>query len=402
MRAYERLLTYVKYGTASSETSGQTPSTESQFALAEALVRELKSLGLADAAADDKCYVYATLPATPGKEDVPALGFIAHLDTSPDFEGNGVSPRLIPDYDGGDVPLGTSGRVLHVSDFPHLKAMRGRTLIVTDGETLLGADDKAGIAEIMTMLERLQTEHRPHGKICVAFTPDEEIGAGADHFDVARFGAAAAYTLDGDVEGGIEYENFNAAAAVVTVHGFNIHPGDAKDKMINAGLVAMELNALLPKGETPRDTSGYEGFFHLTDMAGDVEKATLSYIIRDHDASSFDRRQDALRAASDTINAKYGAGTASVELREQYRNMAEIIAEHKELIDRAVAATKAAGATPVIKPIRGGTDGARLSFMGLPCPNLGTGGHAYHGPFEHISAEGMDIATDIICRLAEG
>ena len=402
MRAYERLLAYVRFGTASDEESGTVPSTKSQFALAEALVNELKGLGLADAAVDDKCYVYATLSATAGKEEVPALGFIAHLDTSPDFEGNGVSPRIIPDYDGGDVPLGTSGRVLRVSDFPHLKAMRGRTLIVTNGETLLGADDKAGIAEIMTMLEILQKEKRPHGKICVAFTPDEEIGAGADHFDVERFGAVAAYTLDGDVEGGIEYENFNAAAAKVTVRGFNIHPGDAKDKMINAGLVAMELNALLPAGETPRDTSGYEGFFHLTDMAGDVEKATLSYIIRDHDAEKFDRRQAQLRAACDAINEKYGAGTASVELREQYRNMAEIIAQHRELIERAEAATKAAGAVPVTKPVRGGTDGARLSFMGLPCPNLGTGGHAYHGPFEHVTAEGMDIATDIICRLAEG
>ena len=402
MRAYERLLHYVTFGTASSETSGTVPSTKSQFALAETLVSELRALGLRDAAVDEKCYVYATLPATAGKENVPALGFIAHLDTSPDFEGNGVSPRVIPDYDGGDVPLGTSGRTLRVSDFPHLSTFRGRTLIVTNGETLLGADDKAGVAEIMTMLEILGTEHRPHGKICVAFTPDEEIGAGADHFDVDRFGAAAAYTLDGDVEGGIEYENFNAAAAVVTVRGFNIHPGDAKDKMINAGLVAMELNALLPKGETPRDTAGYEGFFHLTDMAGDVEKATLSYIIRDHDAAHFEKRQALLRAACDEINARYGEGTASVELREQYRNMAEVIAEHKELIDRAEAATRAAGAVPVIKPIRGGTDGARLSFMGLPCPNLGTGGHAYHGPFEHISAEGMDIATDIICRLAEG
>ncbi len=402
MRAYERLLAYVRFGTASDEESGTVPSTKSQFALAEALVNELKGLGLADAAVDDKCYVYATLSATAGKEEVPALGFIAHLDTSPDFEGNGVSPRIIPDYDGGDVPLGTSGRVLRVSDFPHLKAMRGRTLIVTNGETLLGADDKAGIAEIMTMLEIMKNETRPHGKICVAFTPDEEIGAGADHFDVERFGAVAAYTLDGDVEGGIEYENFNAAAAKVTVRGFNIHPGDAKDKMINAGLVAMELNALLPAGETPRDTSGYEGFFHLTDMAGDVEKATLSYIIRDHDAEKFDRRQAQLRAACDAINEKYGAGTASVELREQYRNMAEIIAQHRELIERAEAATKAAGAVPVTKPVRGGTDGARLSFMGLPCPNLGTGGHAYHGPFEHVTAEGMDIATDIICRLAEG
>lgn len=402
MRAYERLLAYVRFDTASDEESGTVPSTKSQFALAEALVNELKGLGLADAAVDDKCYVYATLSATAGKEEVPALGFIAHLDTSPDFEGNGVSPRIIPDYDGGDVPLGTSGRVLRVSDFPHLKAMRGRTLIVTNGETLLGADDKAGIAEIMTMLEIMKNEKRPHGKICVAFTPDEEIGAGADHFDVERFGAVAAYTLDGDVEGGIEYENFNAAAAKVTVRGFNIHPGDAKDKMINAGLVAMELNALLPAGETPRDTSGYEGFFHLTDMAGDVEKATLSYIIRDHDAEKFDRRQAQLRAACDAINEKYGAGTASVELREQYRNMAEIIAQHRELIERAEAATKAAGAVPVTKPVRGGTDGARLSFMGLPCPNLGTGGHAYHGPFEHVTAEGMDIATDIICRLAEG
>ncbi|MCQ2424018.1 MAG: peptidase T, partial [Clostridia bacterium] len=264
-----------------------------------------------------------------------------------------------------------------------------------------GAADRAGIAETMTMLEIMKNEQRPHGKICVAFTPDEEIGAGADHFDVERFGAVAAYTLDGDVEGGIEYENFNAAAAKVTVRGFNIHPGDAKDKMINAGLVAMELNALLPAGETPRDTSGYEDFFHLTDMAGDAEKATLSYIIRDHDAEKFDRRQAQLRAACDAINEKYGAGTASVELREQYRNMAEIIAQHRELIERAEAATKAAGAVPVTKPVRGGTDGARLSFMGLPCPNLGTGGHAYHGPFEHVTAEGMDIATDIICRLAE-
>ena len=399
MKAYERFLKYARMHTTSDESSGTHPSSSIQFALAHLLVDELKAMGIS-AACDEYGYVYATIPATAGCENVPAIGFIAHMDTAPDFSGENVSPRVIENYDGEDVELG-EGRVLKRSDFPHLADLKGRTLIVTDGKTLLGADDKAGIAEIMTLAATLMENDLPHGKICIAFTPDEEIGEGADHFDVARFGADFAYTADGDAEGGIEYENFNAAGAVFEVHGFNIHPGSAKDKMINASLIAMEINALLPADEIPAKTEGYEGFFHLTDMEGCVEHATLKYIIRDHSAESFAKRCALVRQIEEKINAAYGEGTVTLTLKEQYRNMEEKIRPCFHVVETAKKATLAAGIEPIIKPIRGGTDGARLSFEGLPCPNLGTGGYAFHGPYEHITVEGMDKAVEILLGIVK-
>ena len=401
MRAYERLLRYVKIDTPSDDDSTTVPSSPCQKELGRLLEEELLALGLSDAEMDEKGYVYATLPPTVGYENAVKLGFVAHMDTAPDFSGIGVNPRVIPDYDGSDVVLGDSGRVLRAADFPHLATLQGRTLIVTDGNTLLGADDKAGVAEIMTALEKIITEEIPHGKISVCFTPDEEVGRGADHFDVSRFGADFAYTVDGDTEGGIEYENFNAAGAEVTFHGFNIHPGDAKDKMINAALLALECNAMLPATAIPRHTSGYEGFFHLLHMEGSVEKASLSYIIRDHSAEAFEEKKQLLLSAVESINSTYGPGSAVCTITEQYRNMSEIIASCPHLIESAKAAAEAAGVTPFVKSIRGGTDGARLSFMGLPCPNLGTGGHAFHGPFEHITAEDMDAAVNILTELVK-
>ncbi|MBR5636652.1 MAG: peptidase T, partial [Pseudobutyrivibrio sp.] len=306
MKAYERLLNYVKIHTTSDEDSTTVPSTARQFDLAKILVEELKGLGVVDAHVDDKCYVYGTIPATPGYEDKKAVGFIAHMDTAPDFTGENVNPVVVENYNGEDVVLGTSGRVIKVSDFPHLKTLKGRTLIHTDGTTLLGADDKSGIAEIMTFVEELLSGNEPHGKVCIAFTPDEEIGAGADHFDVEGFGADFAYTVDGGEENAVEYENFNAAGAEVKFNGVNIHPGDAKDIMVNAALVAMEFNALLPPTEVPSQTEGYQGFFHLTDMSGDVAGAHLSYIIRDHDEKKFAYKKKIMEHAANIINQKYG------------------------------------------------------------------------------------------------
>ena len=397
MKAYERFLKYARMHTTSDEESGTHPSSAIQFDLAYLLVDELKAMGIS-AECDEYGYVYATIPATVGCENVPAIGFIAHMDTAPDFCGENVSPRIIENYDGEDVELG-EGRILKRSDFPHLAELKGRTLIVTDGKTLLGADDKAGIAEIMTLAATLLEKELPHGKICIAFTPDEEIGEGADHFDVARFGADFAYTADGDAEGGIEYENFNAAGAVFDIHGFNIHPGSAKDKMINASLIAMEINSLLPADEIPSKTEGYEGFFHLTDMEGCVERATVKYIIRDHSAESFTKRCEMARQIEKKINAAYGEGTVTLTLKEQYRNMEEKIRPCFHIVETAKQAVLAAGLEPIIKPIRGGTDGARLSFEGLPCPNLGTGGYAFHGPYEHITVEGMDKAVEILLGI---
>lgn len=399
MKAYERLLNYVVIPTQSSEETGTTPSTPEQLILAKALVNELHDLGIANAIVDENGYVYATIAATLGKETAPAIGFISHMDTAPDFSGDSVHPEVIEDYDGNDVILGESGRVLRTSDFPHLPSLAGRTLIVTDGTTLLGADDKAGIAEIMTFAEQLLSSNYPHGKICLAFTPDEEIGQGADAFDVARFGADFAYTVDGGAEGEIEYENFNAAGAKFTIHGVNVHPGSAKDIMKNAALIGCELQGLLPTDEIPAKTEGYEGFFHLIDLQGNVESCTLSYIVRDHDAQSFERRLATLQQVADAINQKYGEGTVELAIKEQYRNMAEKIRPCFHLIDNAVAAAQKVGITPRVVPIRGGTDGARLSFMGLPCPNLGTGGYAFHGPFEHITAQGMDAVVAMLHEI---
>ena len=402
MKAYERLIAYAKVHTASSDDTDVTPTTARQFDLAWLLEKEMNAMGIHEVFVDEHAYVYGRIPATPGFETKPCVGFIAHLDTIPDFCGENVRPRIVENYDGGDIALGESGRVLSPRDFPHLKNMIGRTLVVTDGTTVLGADDKAGIAEILTMAEQVLAENIPHGAIALCFCPDEEVGHGAALLDLEHFGAAFAYTSDGDIEGGIEYENFNAAAARVSFRGFNVHPGSAKDTMINASLVAMEFNSMLPSGETPRDTEDHEGFFHLTDMHGDVEKAELEYIIRDHDAGAFAARKKTMRHIEKLLNAKYGAGTVTVAIREQYRNMLEIMEQHPDVIELAVAATKAAGIDPVITPVRGGTDGAQLTWRGLPCPNLGTGGFAFHGPFEHVTAEGMDKATEILVNIVKG
>lgn len=400
MKTYERFLNYVKVHTASSETSETVPTTARQFDLARMLVGELHAIGVTNARVDDMCYVYASLPATPGYEAAPVIGFIAHMDTVPDFSGENVNPRLIENYDGGDVVLGTSGRTLSPEKLPHLPSLKGRTLIVTDGTTVLGGDDKAGVAEIMTAVETVINENLPHGKLCIGFTPDEEVGSGADHFDVKAFGADYAYTVDGGCEGEIEYENFNAAAAKLTINGFNIHPGDSKNKMINALLVAMELNSMLPD-ETPRNTEGYEGFFHLTDFGGTVEKAEMSYILRDHSSEIMTARKATLTHAVKLLNEKYGEGTVELAIRDQYLNMVEKIRPCMHLIENAVAAAKELGLEPRVQPIRGGTDGARLSFMGLPCPNLGTGDFACHGPYEHVTVEGMEKCTGMVLKLIE-
>lgn len=401
MRAYERLLNYVRIWTTSDEDSETVPSSDRQLDLAKILVEEMKAMGVMDARVDEKGYVYGSLKATEGMEDKPAIGFIAHMDTAPDFNGRDVKPQLIENYDGGDVCLGDSGRTLSVSDFPHLKELKGRTLITTDGTSLLGADDKAGIADIMTAIDEIIKENRPHGRLCIGFTPDEEVGKGADFFDVKGFGADFAYTVDGSKEGEIEYENFNASEAVFKVHGVNVHPGEAKNIMVNASLIAMEINKMLPDNETPRHTEGYEGFYHLTDMTGNVEHAELKYIVRDHDGKLFSDREERLRSIERLMNQKHGEGTVELEIRESYRNMKEKIENCMHLIENAKTAIKREGIEPKVSPIRGGTDGARLSFMGLPCPNLGTGGYAFHGPFEHITVEGMDKAVNIIKNIVD-
>lgn len=401
MRAYERLLNYVRIWTTSDEDSETVPSSDRQLDLAKILVEEMKAMGVMDARVDEKGYVYGSLKATEGMEDKSAIGFIAHMDTAPDFNGRDVKPQLIENYDGGDVCLGDSGRTLSVSDFPHLKELKGRTLITTDGTSLLGADDKAGIADIMTAIDEIIKENRPHGRLCIGFTPDEEVGRGADFFDVKGFGADFAYTVDGSKEGEIEYENFNASEAVFKVHGVNVHPGEAKNIMVNASLIAMEINKMLPDNETPRHTEGYEGFYHLTDMTGNVEHAELKYIVRDHDGKLFSDREERLRSIERLMNQKHGEGTVELEIRESYRNMKEKIEACMHLIENAKTAIKKEGIEPKVSPIRGGTDGARLSFMGLPCPNLGTGGYAFHGPFEHITVEGMDKAVNIIKNIVD-
>ena len=373
MKAFERLLKYAAIRTPSDEESGTVPSSACQFELAQHLYRELFTMGITDVKVDTQCYLYAHIPATLGYEDRSKLGFIAHLDTVSDFCDHRIIPEIHEDYNGRELPLGTSGRVLSPDMFPHLKDLKGRTLITSDGTTILGADDKAGIAEIMTMAERILDENIPHGPISIAFTPDEEIGMG----------------------------DFNAAKAEFQINGVNVHPGSSKDIMVNASLVAMEINSMLPEGETPRDTDGYEGFYHLIDMKGDVGNAVLRYIIRDHDAAKFEERKETLRDIEKKINQKWGRGTAALTITDQYRNMAEIIAGCMHLIENAKKACRNAGVTPLILPIRGGTDGAQLSFKGLPCPNLGTGGHGYHGPYEHITVEGMDAACEVALELVK-
>jgi tripeptide aminopeptidase len=401
LRAYERLLKYAAIRTPSDENSETIPSSSCQFDLAHLLVEELKDLGVSDAQVNDQCYVYAHIPATPGYEDRTKLGFIAHMDTVADFCDHDIVPVVTESYDGKDFVLGTSGRTISVSTFKHLPDLKGRTLITSDGTTILGADDKAGIAEIMTVIQRLNTENIPHGPLSVAFTPDEEIGTGASHFNVEEFGADYAYTLDGDTEGEIQFENFHACKADFIIEGVNVHPGSSKDTMVNASLVAMEINAMLPSGDTPRDTEDYEGFYHLVSMSGEVGHAELHYIIRDHDGPTFQVRQQILCHIEKLINEKWGKGTVTLTITQQYSNMSEIIKGCMHLIENAEKACKNVGVTPLIQPIRGGTDGSWLSFKGLPCPNLGTGGHGYHGPYEHITAEGMDAAAEVALELVK-
>ncbi|WP_337573924.1 peptidase T [Fournierella sp.] len=399
MRAYERFLKYVTIYTTSDEESTSHPTTARQFDLAHLLVEQLKELGVADAAVDEKCYVYGTLPATPGYEEKPALGFVSHMDTAPAAPGENVKPQVFENYDGGDVLFAGTGEYMTVEKFPELVNWKGQTLITADGTTLLGADDKAGIAEIMTAVERIQKENIPHGKLCIGFTPDEEVGQGADFFDVDRFGAKFAYTVDGGDVGELEYQNFNAADAVVTVHGFSVHPGSAKDLMKNAQTIAMEFAAALPAEEVPEHTEGFEGFFHLYQMSGDVTTAKLHYIIRDHDGEKFAARKALMEEITARLNAEHGAGTVVLELKDSYYNMEEKVKPHFHLIENAEKAIREAGLEARIVPIRGGTDGARLSFMGLPCPNLGTGGFNFHGPCEYITAEKMDQSVQIILNI---
>ena len=403
MRAYERFLNYVPVWTTSDETSDTVPSADRELVLARMLVEEMKGLGIADARVDDKGYVYGHIPATPGCEDKPSLGLVAHMDTVADASGENIKPQIIENYDGKDVVLKGSGDILKVDEY--LAELKGRTLITTDGTTLLGADDKAGIAEILTVAEEIIKEGLPHGKICIGFTPDEEIARGAKHFDVEGFGADYAYTLDGDEEGEIQFENFNASTAFITIHGVSVHTGSAKDVMVNSQTIATEIHQMLPVNERPETTEGYEGFYHLVSVQGNVTTTKMKYFIRDFDRRSFDARAQKLRDIAEEMNKKYGEGKVEVEIVESYYNMREKIEPCMQLIDYAKAAIEHAGITPIVSPVRGGTDGARLSFKGLPCPNLGTGGHAFHGVFEHITVEGMDkavlIVKDIIRQFAE-
>lgn len=400
MKVQDRLLKYVAYWTTSDESGSVIPSSEREFALGRELKQELEDLGLSRVILTDHCYVYGLLPATSGMEDRKAIGFIAHMDTAPDYSGENVKPQIIENYDGSDILLKGSNTYLKVSDFPTLETLTGRTLITTDGTTLLGADDKAGIAEIMTALEQIITEGTPHGDIWIGFTPDEEIGAGADLFDLDYFKADFAYTVDGDYEGEVAYENFNAASADFIIHGVNVHPGEAKDIMVNAALLATEIVSRLPKAETPAHTEGREGFYHLTDMSGDVAFAKLSFIVRDHDKDIFESRLNLLRTIEVEMNQEYGAGTVELTITHSYENMLSVIEQHMDVIERAQNAIRESGLEPISRPVRGGTDGARLSFMGLPCPNLGTGGYGFHEPYEHISVEGMETAVRIIKSIA--
>lgn len=404
MRVEERFLKYVSYWTTSNEQNivngtPQIPSTQRQFDLGRVLAQELEELGLQKVILTDHCYVYGLLPATPGCENRKAVGFISHMDTAPDYSGESVKPQLIADYDGNDVRLNGSGAFLKVSDFPELKNLKGCTLITTDGTTLLGADDKAGLAEIITAIEEITKSGQPHGDIWIGFTPDEEIGCGADLFDLNYFKADFAYTVDGDYEGEVAYENFNAASAHFALKGVNVHPGEAKDIMVNAASVACEIQSMLPPDETPAHTWKREGFFHLTEMQGDVAAASLSYIVRDHDKQAFEVRLDKLRKLEKEMNQKYGDKTVTLTITESYFNMQEVIEKYPYVVDIAKKAISNVGLKPLSRPVRGGTDGARLSFMGLPCPNLGTGGYGFHGPFEHISIEGMETVVKIIQEI---
>ena len=401
MTVVDRFLKYVTFATQSDEESGITPSTSGQRVFAEALVKELEALGLEEISLDDNSYLMATLPSNMGDKEVPTIGFISHLDTSPDMSGEGVKPRIVA-YAGGDIVLNEAENiVLSPRMFPEMEQYIGQDLIVTDGTTLLGADDKAGVAAIISAVAYLK-EHPEikHGKIRIGFTPDEEIGAGADHFDVEKFGCEFAYTVDGGEIGELEYENFNAAAAKVVFSGRNVHPGTAKDKMVNASLLAVEFASMLPADQRPETTEGYEGFFHLTTMVGSVEQAVLQYIVRDHSRELFEQKKQLLEQITAQLNKKY-PGMVSLEMHDQYYNMREIVEPKKYIVDLASEAMEAVGVKPQIKPIRGGTDGARLSFMGLPCPNLFTGGHNFHGRYEYIPIPSLQKSMETVVKIAE-
>lgn len=400
MKILPRFLNYVSYWTTSQEDTKTTPSTSRQFDLARVLKKELQSLDLKDVVLDDHCYVYGFLPAAGDYPSKTSLGFIAHMDTAPDMTGKDVKPNIIENYNGKDILLPNGEVSILIKDFPHLTSLRGKTLITTDGNTLLGADDKAGIAEIITALEEIQKRNLPHPDIYVAFTPDEEIGEGSDYFDLKKFKADFAYTVDGDYEGEIAYENFNAASGEFFIKGKNVHPGEAKNIMVNAASIACEIQSLLPEYETPEHTEGREGFYHLTNISGDIGSAKLSYIIRDHDKDLFQKKLNYLEKVKEMMNEKYGEQRVTLNIRESYRNMVEVIENHMELIHLAEEAITSVGLSPVSTPVRGGTDGARLSFMGLPCPNLGTGGYGFHGPMEHIALESMETVVEIICYIA--
>ena len=401
MELKDRFLKYVSFDTQSDENSTTFPSTEKQLVLLNYLADEMRTLGMEDVTVDKYGYAMGTIPATKGYENAPVIGFIAHVDTSPDMSGKDVKPRIIEEYDGSDIQL-NGALTMKVSDFPELKNFVGHTLIHTDGTTLLGADDKAGCAEIMSAAEYLITHPEiAHGKIRIGFTPDEEVGRGVDYFDVAAFGADFAYTMDGSAEGELEYENFNAAAATIEIQGRNVHPGYAKNKMINAIQVACDLNSLIPSVERPEYTTGYEGFYHCVGFNGTVENAKISYIIRDHDSEKFEQKKVFMWSCVDLLQKKYGEGVLKLTLKDQYFNMRKMVEPHPHVIDKAVEAMHMADVEPVIKPIRGGTDGARLSFMGLPCPNIFAGGMNFHGKFEYCSLNTMQKAMQVIINLAQ-
>ncbi|MDP4240759.1 MAG: peptidase T [Bacteroidota bacterium] len=402
MNITDRFLKYVSFTTTSDENTNMTPSTPGQKIFARYLVEELTSIGLQEVELDDNGYVMATLPANTDKV-IPIIGFIAHMDTSPDMSGKHVKPRIVSKYDGGNIILNKEkGIIFETAKYPEILQYKGQDIIVTDGTTLLGADDKAGLAEIVTAMEYLIAHPEiKHGKIRVGFTPDEEIGQGADHFNVQKFGADWAYTMDGGEIGELEYENFNAAGAKVHFVGVNVHPGYAYHKMRNSMRIAQQFIGMLPRHETPEHTEGYEGFFHLTNMEGTVEKTTLSYIIRDHDRDRFDRRKREFEHLVNKINAEFGDNTATLDIKDQYYNMREKIEPVMYVIDLAFEAMNEVGVTPNVKPIRGGTDGARLSFEGLPCPNIFAGGHNFHGRFEYLPVQSMEKAMQVVVKIAE-
>ena len=400
MNLLERFLKYVSIHTTSDENTGLVPSTPQQMEFAKILAEELKTMGMQDVSLDKKGYLMATLPSNIDK-DVPTVGFISHLDTSPDMSGKNVKPRIVENYDGNDIVLNEKENiVLSPKQFPELTMYRGQSLVVTNGLTLLGADDKAGIAEIMTAMDYfIKNPDVKHGKVRIAFNPDEEIGLGAHHFDVEKFGCQFAYTMDGGEIGELEYENFNAAGAKVTFYGTNVHPGYAKNKMVNSMKIATKFMATVPANESPEYTDGYEGFYHLTGIGGDVEKTTVSYIIRDHDRKKFEERKAHLQMLVDKINSEFGYNTATLEVKDQYYNMKEKVEPVKYIVDIASEAIRQAGVEPKVKPIRGGTDGAQLSFKGLPCPNIFAGGHNFHGKYEFVPIQSMEKATEVVKNI---